>query len=273
MRQVLSTLVVSSLALAVPAAEPARRVWSVDGVSREALVYAPAATNGAAAPVVFVFHGHGGNMRHMARAFPLHALWPEALVVYMQGLPTPGRLTDPEGKKSGWQTVPGGQGDRDLRFVDVVMDDLRSGAAIDGKQVFAAGHSNGGAFVYLLWALRPQVFCAFAPCAAATSQNARLTPKPVLHVAGQKDALVKFAWQQRMIDEVRSINRCGGEGQPWGTNATLYASAARAPVVALIHPGGHELPPEAAPAVARFFRERGGQPAGVPEPGLRRVMP
>lgn len=249
-------LTLAAVAVSVRAGEPEPRTWNVEGSPREALVYTPP-TSDAPAPVVFVFHGHGGNMRQMAKSFACHALWPEALVVYMQGLPTPGQLTDPEGQKAGWQNVPGAQGDRDLKFVDAVMETLRGTARIDGKRVFATGHSNGGAFVYLLWATRPREFCAFAPCAAATSLTARLTPKPMLQVAGEQDKLVKFVWQRRMIDAVRTINRCDANGQPWGTNATLYASAAGAPVVALVHPGGHELPPETAHSVVRFFKSCG----------------
>lgn len=251
------TLVVGlGLALSVTAAEPERREWTVDGVAREALVYLPPQASSNAVPVVFVFHGHGGNMRHMARSFPCHTLWPEALVVYMQGLPTPGRLTDPEGKKPGWQNVPGNQGDRDLKFFDAVMETLRTTTHIDGKHVYATGHSNGGGFTYLLWATRAYCFDAFAPCAAVTMQFAQLTPKPVLHVAGEKDNLVKFVWQQKTLEVVRKINQCDSEGRPWGTNATLYASRVGAPVIALIHPGGHELPPEALPSIVRFFKER-----------------
>ena len=237
------------------AAEPERREWTVDGVAREALVYMPPQALSNAVPVVFVFHGHGGNMRHMARTFPCHTLWPEALVVYMQGLPTPGRLTDPEGKKNGWQNVPGDQGDRDLKFFDAVMETLRTTARIDGKRVYATGHSNGGGFTYCLWASRAYAFDAFAPCAAVTTQLAKLTPKPVLHVAGEKDPLVKFVWQEKTLEVLRRTNRCGA-GQPWGTNATLFASSVGAPVIALIHPGGHELPPEALPSIVRFFKER-----------------
>jgi len=249
------------LALSTMAAEPERREWTVDGVTREALVYAPPQAHSNAVPVVFVFHGHGGNMRHMARTFPCHTLWPEALVVYMQGLPTPGRLTDPEGKKAGWQSAAGSQGDRDLKFFDAVMETLRTTCKIDGKRVYATGHSNGGGFTYLLWATRAYCFDAFAPCAAVTLQLSQLTPKPVLHVAGEKDPLVKFVWQQRTLEMLRKINRCGSSGQPWGTNATLYASSVGAPVIALIHPGGHELPPEALPSVVRFFKERASPPA------------
>ena len=241
------------------AAEPERREWTVDGVAREALVYAPPQATSNAVPIVFVYHGHGGNMRHMARSFPLHTLWPEALVVYMQGLPTPGRLTDPEGKKSGWQNVSGYQGDRDLKFFDAVLETLRTQYKVDEKHVYATGHSNGGGFTYLLWAARPFAFDAFAPCAAVSLQIALLTPKPVLHVAGEKDTLVKFVWQQKTIEALRKLNQCG-TGQPWGTNATLYASGAGTPVIALIHPGGHELPPEALPSVVRFFKERACPP-------------
>ena len=246
-----------ALALSVAAAEPERREWTVDGVTREALVYVPPQAASNAVPVVFVFHGHGGNMRHAARAFSLHTLWPEALTVYMQGLPTPGLLTDPEGKKAGWQNVPAVQGDRDLKFFDAVMNTLRTTLRIDGKHVYATGHSNGGGFTYLLWATRGYAFDAFAPCAAVTTQLTRLTPKPVLHLAGEKDNLVKYVWQQKTIEVLRRINRCGvGEGSPWGTNATLYASSTGSPVVTLIHPGGHELPPEAASSIVRFFKER-----------------
>jgi polyhydroxybutyrate depolymerase len=238
------------------ASEPERREWTVDGVVREALVYVPPQAKSNAVPVVFVFHGHGGTMRHIAGALPVHTLWPEALVVYMQGLPTPGRLTDPEGLKSGWQNVSGTQGDRDLKFFDAVLDSLRTEYRIDEKHVFATGHSNGGGFTYLLWAMRPYAFDAFAPCAALSLHLDRLTPKPVLHVAGEKDGLVKFAWQRRTLDVIRKINRCSDGGRPWGTNATIYASSAGAPVVELIHPGGHELPPDAASSIVRFFKDR-----------------
>ena len=253
----LSVALLAGLGLVTLAAatEPERREWTVDGVVREALVCAPPQALSNAVPVVFVFHGHGGNMSHMARSFHVHTLWPEALVVYMQGLPTPGRLTDPEGKKAGWQNASGTYGDRDLKFFDAVLDTLRTQYKVDEKHVYATGHSNGGGFTYLLWAARPYAFDAFAPCAAVSLQIALLTPKPVLHVAGEKDNLVKFVWQQKTIEAVRKLNQCGA-GKSWGTNATLYASSTGAPVIALIHPGGHELPPEALPSVVRFFRER-----------------
>src|SRR6266568_3664150 len=78
-----------------------RRELTVDGVVPQGLVYVPAQARTNATPVVFAFHGHGGSMRNAARSFGYHALWPEAIVVYLQGLNTPGRLTDPDGKNPG----------------------------------------------------------------------------------------------------------------------------------------------------------------------------
>lgn len=244
------------LASSVAAAEPVRREWTVDGTNREALVYAPPQALSNAAPAVFVFHGHGGNMGHISRGFPVHTLWPDAIVVYMQGLPIPGVLTDPEGKKPGWQNAPGVRGDRDLKFFDAVLETLRTAYKVDERHVFATGHSNGGGFVYLLWAERPYSFAALAPCAAATRQLSQLKPRPALHLAGERDTLVKFEWQQRMIEGLRKVNGCSGPGRPWGTNATLYPSASGTPLVALVHPGGHELPKDAPAQIVRFFQEQ-----------------
>lgn len=261
MRKMEMAMCLMVLALSAAADGLERREWTVEGVTREALLAMPSRAASNAMPVVLVFHGHGGTMSQVARSLPLHTLWPEALVVYPQGLPTQGRLTDPEGQKPGWQNVPGILGDRDLKFVDAMMNTLRTTLPIDGKRVFVAGHSNGGGFVYLLWAERPNVFGGFAPCAAVTPLVARLRPKPVLHVAGEKDPLVQFEWQRRMIEALRRVNQCRGDGQPWGTNAVYYASDVGAPVVALIHPGGHELPPEAASSIVRFFSGiKGGKP-------------
>jgi polyhydroxybutyrate depolymerase len=235
-------------------AEPVPRNWMVDGVRREALVHVPVAT-GEPAPLVFVFHGHGGTARNAARTFSIHTHWPEAVVVYPQGLNTPGRLTDPEGRKPGWQHGPGEQGDRDLKFFDAMLAQLRRERAIDDTRVYSTGHSNGGGFTYLLWAKRGDVLAAVAPSAAAArAARGELAPKPVLHLAGRRDELVKFAWQEETIRALRRLNGTR-EGAPWAPSATIYASERGTPVVTFIHEGAHAFPREAPPLIVRFFRE------------------
>lgn len=238
---------------------PARRQWTVDGVVREALVCVPPQARTNPTPMVFAFHGHGGSMHNAARSFSYHTRWPEAIVVYMQGLNTPGRLTDPEGKRPGWQHAIGDHGDRDLKFFDAVLASLEQDYRVDGKRIFATGHSNGGAFTYLLWAARGDRFAAVAPSAAAAAPRLfpQLKPKPVLHVAGENDALVKFAWQQQTINALRKLNQCG-EGQPWEgeKGCTEYPSKLGAPVVTFIHPGTHQFPTDAPAIIVKFFKQR-----------------
>ena len=233
-----------------------RREWIVDGVAREALVSVPRSAETSPAPVVFAFHGHGGTMQNAARTFGYHIHWPDAIVVYMQGLKTPGRLTDPEGKKPGWQSKAADQSDRDLKFFDAVLATFKAETKVDERRVYATGHSNGGGFTYLLWAERGEVFAAVAPSAAVAAGTIRnLKPKPVLHVAGEQDPLVKYTWQTRTMETLRRLNGCDEKGTAWDTWCTLYPSKSGTPVVTFIHPGDHKFSPQAPAAIVKFFKE------------------
>jgi polyhydroxybutyrate depolymerase len=232
-----------------------RREWTIDGVAREAMLHVPATAKTAPAPLVFVFHGHGGSMKSSARSFHIHTLWPEAIVVYPQGLNTPGRLTDPEGKLPGWQATIGDQGDRDLKFFDTVLASLQSDYKVDDRRIYSTGHSNGGGFTYLLWAARGDVFAALAPSAAVGPRVIKdLKPKPVLHIAGEQDQLVKYDWQQQMMQAIRKTNECDEQGTKWDKWCTLYPSKTGTPVVTFIHPGTHAFTSDAPPIIVKFFK-------------------
>lgn len=235
------------------------RQWQIEGVARKALLAIPDSAHTMPSPLVFVFHGHGGTMENVARSFGIHRLWPEAIVVYMQGLPTPGALTDPQGKLPGWQKLPGDQNDRDLKFFDAVLKTVRDELKVDDKRIYCTGHYNGGAFTYLLWGERGDTFAAVAPSSAAYRRFADLKPKPALHLAGQNDPIVAFSMQQRMMEIVRKLDGCAAKGEPWATSGnlvgTLYPSDKGTPFVSLIHPGGHQFPPEGAALIVRFFKE------------------
>jgi polyhydroxybutyrate depolymerase len=266
-RLCLLTLCAGSLALVLNATAQAaagdaerdlKRVeFKVEGIARETLVYAPATAKTTITPLVFVFHGHGGNSRQASRSFGIHRVWSEAIVVYPQGLNTPGRLTDPEGKKPGWQARIGDQQDRDLKFFDAMLARLKQDYKVDEKRIYCTGHSNGGAFTYMLWAARGETFAAVAPSAAAAvpQLQIRLKPKPAFHLAGEKDPLVKFEWQQMTMSAVRKLNGCEADGKDWAKNCTSYPSKTGTPFVAFIHPGGHGFPAEAPLLMVKFFKE------------------
>ena len=233
-------------------ADPQRVEWGVGDVQREALVVTPEKESEQGAPVVFVFHGYGGTMQRYAQLFAVHKHWPEAIVLYPQGLPT----TDPEDKKPDWQQASGDQNDRDLKFVDFLLAWLKQNHRIDESRIYATGHSNGGGFTYVLWANRGDVFAAFAPSSSLATQNLPLLkPHPALHIAGEKDMVVPFAAQQHTLAEIRRINGCVAEGKPWAKDCLLYESPTGTPVVTLVHSGGHQFRSESAALVARFFRE------------------
>jgi len=238
------------------AAEPTPTKWTVDGVQREALVFLPSTSSKAKPPVIFAFHGHGGNMQFAARGMAFQNFWPEAIVVYPQGLPTPGIIMDQKGEKPGWQREAGQEHDRDLKFVDAILATLREKYSVDEARVYATGFSNGGLFTYLLLSQRPNLFAAFAPGGAVLLPSVPLTEaRPVFHYGGEKDRLARFTKQQATIEQLRKFNVCAGEGESCGTNCTLYPSSKGAPVRTFIHPFGHIYPPAVTPLIVKFFQE------------------
>ena len=260
LKAILAGLLVFCAGVSLASAELKQREWNIDGVTRQALISVPASASTNGLPLVFAFHGHGGSAAQAARSFGYHEIWPEAVVVYMQGLPTPGQLTDPEGKKNGWQNDAADQGGRDLKFFDAVLSSLQKEYKIDPKRIYATGHSNGGGFTYLLWAERGDLFAAVAPSGSLSRDGLpKLKPKPVLHLAGETDPLVKYGWQEIMMKADRKLNGCAETGVPWASagdlTGTLYPSVAGTPFVSLIHPGGHQFPKEAPALIVRFFKE------------------
>lgn len=235
--------------------------WTVDGVQRQAIIIPPSQNTNAAAPVIFVFHGHGGSMQRMAgKGFQNY--WPQAIVVCPQGLPTITRQ-DPQGQKPGWQLRKGDYGDRDLKFFDAILQTLREKYNIDNKRIYVTGHSNGGVFTYLLWGERGQELAAIAPSSAPAliflGDTQNIKPLPVLHLAGEKDPIVPFANQQRSMDYDRKVLGCTTTGQPWANAGdivgTIYPSEKGTPFVSLIHPGGHVFPEAAVGLIVKFFKE------------------
>ena len=195
-------------------------------------------------------------MRGAARGMKYQDVWPEAVIVYMQGLPTV-TPRDLEGKKPGWQHLPGGNGDRDLKFFDAALAGLRKKYAIDDKRVYATGFSNGGFFTYLLWDRRPDVLAAVAPCAGLPREPLKLTvPKPAFIVAGKEDKLVPIADQEAAIKRVRQLDSATADGDSRDDGTTVYKSEKGTPVVTLIHPGAHVLPPKAPRLIAEFLQKQ-----------------
>jgi len=224
--------------------------WKIDGIERQAIVYGPTAkTSSGKAPLVLAFHGHGDTADNY-QGVALHERWAQAVVVYPQG------LNSARDGAPGWQVEKGKDADRDLKFVDQMLASLRSQYSVDDARIYATGFSNGANFTYLLWAERPRVFAALAPVAARIMPSVHLTtPKPVLHMGGTADRQIAFADQKEAIEAARRANGALDKGEACGRYCTLYESKGGAPVMTVIHPGGHVYPLETSQAIVAFFKK------------------
>ncbi|HEX8888633.1 MAG TPA: hypothetical protein VF779_05630 [Pyrinomonadaceae bacterium] len=238
--------------------------FTVDGVKREAIVFAPKESK-EKAPVIFAWHGHGGNMQGAAQQMHLQTLWPEAIVVYAQGLKSPSPV-DPQGNKPGWevevnQAAP--VGNRDLKFFDVMLAKLHQKYSVDDERIYTTGFSNGAIFSYLLWAERSNVIAAIGEVAGRLWDTEHLTqPRAVLAIAGHADTTDPFALQQQTIETARQADNATGQGQQCpvpngavaGTKCTRYPSTTQTPVRTVIHPGGHVYPTWAPQEIVGFLK-------------------
>ena len=223
--------------------------WMVDGDKREAIIFAPATPPpGNKLPLMLSFHGHGDDMENF-QYVGLQQAWPDAIVVYFQGLPSR------DGYR-GWQVEPGEYNDRDLKLVDVALASLRKKYNVDDDRIYATGFSNGAHFTYLLWAARPSVFAAYAPVAGRIRPAAMpKDPRPLFHVAGARDAQVAIADQRAAIVTAVRVNGVRGQEKSCGDGCTLYGSGTPAPVMTWIHQGGHEYPRGTSERIVAFFHD------------------
>lgn len=237
-------------------AQPVQMAFNVEGQERQGLIY-PSSTTvpQEGAPLVFVFHGHGGTAAAATKKFKIHQFWPEAVVAYLQGLPgTPG-INDPEGKKTGWQKDPGQLGDRDIKFVDVALAQLQREYKIDPRRIYAAGFSNGGRFTNLLWNQRGEQFAAF--CSVAGQGGTLIEsslPRSIFIVAGENDPLVPFETQLLSVALARKLLQTDPSQAVSMGLFSVEPGVDGLELATYLHPGGHVVPKKTPPLMVKFFQ-------------------
>ena len=140
--------------------------YNINGTSRKAIIYEPTVKSDKV-PVVFVFHGHGGNANFVSRRIDIQNYYKDALVIFMQGLPgrkVPG--IDPNGTMNGWQIFTDDLGGRDIKFFDDVLADIHKAYKIDDSRIYLIGHSNGARFVNVLWKTKGEKITAICSASA-----------------------------------------------------------------------------------------------------------
>jgi polyhydroxybutyrate depolymerase len=222
---------------------------NINGADRLAYVCAPSKPSTAGSPVVFMFHGHGGSAQRCMQRFQMEKQWPEALVVYCDGLAT----TTAGGDGQGWQ-VEAQESNRDIKFFDALLPKVLTQYHGDPKKVFAWGFSNGGMFMYTLWTLRADKFAGFCASGScfATDDIHLDNPKPVFITISANDPIVPPNLQEDAFESILKTDRSEKSGTSYGDAGTYFKGAA--PVVVWRYKGGHEFPFESFPKLIEFFK-------------------
>jgi polyhydroxybutyrate depolymerase len=203
----------AALAEATPAAPVVTDVkMTSGGWAREYLFAAPQAHD-KKLPVVFIFHGMGGQAKYALVDYG----WAELaqregfIAAAPQGLPVdPSKPSDRGTNPTYWNANPTG-GARtasdpinDVQFVGDMLADLEKKYAVDTTRVYATGMSNGAGMTNRLGDEMPSTFAAIAPVAGNNWGGRPVTvPLPVLMIFGRADPLVPI--------------QGGAVKLPWGT--------------------------------------------------------
>jgi polyhydroxybutyrate depolymerase len=160
------------------------------GAHRTYLLHLPASYDGEkAVPLVFAFHGGGGDGQGMQSLTHLNRIADEQgfLVVYPDGL-------DKQWNDGRPEINPGVD---DVGFISTLIDKLEEDYDIDTGMIYSTGISNGGFFSQRLAFELSDKIAAVAPVAALLGENLSRTtspsgPIPIMIIMGTDDPLVPW---------------------------------------------------------------------------------
>lgn len=164
------------------------KVINVNGVSRNYYVFVPTGLpNDKKTPLVFVFHGGGGNALQMERfsKFSVLAEKEKFIAVY------------PDGLNKNWNDGREMSQADDLSFVKMMLDSLSKDYKIDEKRIFSTGISNGAFFSNYIAASLSEKFAAIAPVVGGIAESVapQFNPREsvsVFIIQGTDDPLVPY---------------------------------------------------------------------------------
>jgi len=162
----------------------------VDGTERTYFVHVPPSYDGTTrTPVVFDFHGLGGNgqMWRTASRWAQYADTAGYIAVY------------PSGIENGWNAgICCNDETTDVAFVRAMIDTLDNDGCIDTKRVYATGCSNGGGMSFRLACEAADVIAAVAPvdfdCVLGSSCGDCNPSRPITEIQfrATNDSLVDY---------------------------------------------------------------------------------
>lgn len=153
-------------------------------------------------PLVFGFHGRGGNADQFRSYSGVEAAsGGQAIFVYPQGLPIASM-----GGQTGWDLGVVGP---DVAFVRTLYEELVANLCIDPARVYATGHSFGGYFSNTVGCGLGDLFRAIAPVSGGGPFGACKGEVAAIVMHGIDDPVVPTAQGEGSRDHWRSANGCG----------------------------------------------------------------
>ncbi len=231
------------------------KAYTIEGVSRKCIIFEPQQKT-EKAPVVFVFHGHGGTMKNASKTMNFQDEFPEAVVVFMQGIPgTSGYVVDKEGLLSGWQMFPNDSGNRDVLFFDEVLKDVQKNYSTDVQEIYLVGHSNGARFTNVLWKERGDQLAGIISVAAQGGMMIKgAKPISVWMSLGKNDPLVSYDFQKKSIPIVMRNLGVDATKVQVKNNLKFYSGIDNTELIVEERNAGHEFPQESIPEMVAFMK-------------------
>lgn len=170
-----------------------------NGISRFYKLHVPGSYKaGVPTPLVFAFHGGGGNMSYMADDSKYGLISKSEQAGFIAVFPN-GTSKYKSGILATWNAGEGGGYARenkidDVGFVKEVIAKVSKQLSIDPKKIFSTGMSNGASLSYRLACEMSDVFKAIAPVAGTnvTKDCSPKNPISILHIHAKNDDHVQF---------------------------------------------------------------------------------
>lgn len=153
----------------------------VDNTSRDYIVYVPKDL-GSQRPLLISCHGMNQDAAYQKGMLQIESVADTAKFV----------TVFPNGINKGWDI----SGDRDLRFMQAIIDEMVAKYDIDRNRVYISGFSMGGMFTYHAMNRMADKIAAFAPISGYPMGGGTYTssrPVPIIHTHGTTDDVVGFS--------------------------------------------------------------------------------
>ncbi len=160
-------------------------------VERPWILHVPTTLNdNSPRPLLFAFHGNGGNAQSWVRAMDRWTNELNIIGVYLQG------------HLDSWNLGAERSKANDIEFVQKVFETLAANPTIDTNRVVALGTSNGGGMVFQL-AGRTEIFSAVAAVvthlAYGWEPNTHNRSVSILQISAQGDPLIPYGGGQSPV--------------------------------------------------------------------------